>query len=336
MNSKISVFRFFLIFSFPAFFLAMRAVGAENPSARKFQEITRDINKDVNTVKSNLDKVKNEHLKNTVTKQQTDDQVKFRKEAVNELVAARNLYKENTNQENEMRLRGAINEYVKNSNNLYENLKSRILYNEKTVNIVSDGLAKIIMKMKKLETLANTMDKNSPDLKKLQVTIKQQMKSTLDIVGQFAHKGSLSERQHARIKKAIAMQYRHFKKQNVRWRKAYSHIGEERERYEHVLGQLQIVKRELELEKNLLASMIDNDIARSLLLKLSGALIGNGSISDVASNMLAEIDQRVKVSGEIRKQNDKLDGVTEDSWENPSDPSVDETLEELKNDPDLV
>lgn len=297
--------------------LAGTVQGQEAPG-RRFQKLVEEIKETLETAKEKTREIEKVRQGNKDRKPPAE-LIQEREAAQKELQKADEAYQEDESKENENKLRGAIVQYARASNNFLEDLTKETAADEDRIGILISAIAACLNRLVELESLSSGMeqDGNPPDPEAL-AQAKKEMRNLRDLALFLEN----LEPENPVVRQAMQTLTIEIK---TRWRtqepnqpiSLIENLKAQKGKYDFVLTQLINVRDMVKNERRLLGKLAQTELARHLLVEASSLLRGGFGIETAAANFLSRVEERGQLIQRFMNQNEDLDRGTRSSASAP-------------------
>jgi len=265
-------------------FMLFSAAFADEVTGREFSELVKDLNKELNDAKQKVEKLE--------TAQSADNAVDIKKVIPARAQSLRDLRKltesfddAKTPSEKKVlsgEIENKVIEVAGHSADFLEGMKNKMLNQDKQLEVIEESLSSVVFKMDKLQKLAakKMASGNPEEAEKLKEEAKNNLKRTARMVEILAGKTG-KQQQWKSVRQTIALQYQLLEKNSVANNKILELLDGQKRVYEMVLAQISIARQSIAGEREVLAQIALGEVAKSLLRKAAGLLLGNYRIEDI-------------------------------------------------------
>lgn len=274
--------------------ISISSVYAEEKTGREFNELVKEMNNELSNAKHKVEMI--EENRQAQKKVNPSKVLPERAMALKEL---ENL-KEQMDKESSVAQKKILENKVENkvleisqlSTDFIESMKNDLQSQDQQLEVVEESLSGVVLKMNKLKKLVyKGQNGNNPEAARLKA--RKNLHKLAQMVELFAskHKNAL---QWSHVRRTIMLQDKILKKGSLANDTIQNMLNDQQQIYEQVLAQVSIARRALQSEKEILAQVALGEIAKSMLRKAAGLLVGNESI--------AQIGETAFVQSELRQQ----------------------------------
>lgn len=274
--------------------ISISSVYAEEKTGREFNELVKEMNNELSNAKQKVEMI--EENRQAQKKVNPSKVLPERAMALKEL---ENL-KEQMDKESSVAQKKILENKVENkvleisqlSTDFIESMKNDLQSQDQQLEVVEESLSGVVLKMNKLKKLVyKGQNGNNPEAARLKA--RKNLHKLAQMVELFAskHKNAL---QWSHVRRTIMLQDKILKKGSLANDTIQNMLNDQQQIYEQVLAQVSIARRALQSEKEILAQVALGEIAKSMLRKAAGLLVGNESI--------AQIGETAFVQSELRQQ----------------------------------
>ncbi len=278
-------------------FLAMATLGiwADEVTGREFSEIVRDLNKELAEAKVKVREIQAEHQ--TKYKEAPKAVLPDRKEALSKLKDLTKDLKDtsdpNLKKEKEAKVQDQVLKVAELSADFLEYNKDELKNQDRQLEVMEDALAKVILKLNRLtELAAKDSMKSKEEIRLEKVQARRELQSMARVVEMMAkHNPS---RHWSSVRQTIMLQDAVLKKTMADNSKLHKMLAAQKQVYEQTHAQIVLARQGIAEEKKLLAQIALGEVARSMLRKAAGLLLGNYNIEKVGMTALKQSEDRQK------------------------------------------
>ncbi len=277
--------------------MALTGVHAVERTGREFGELIKEMDQELNKAKQAVEVLEDKRAKMNVSRP-------GKKILEERRTALRQLESETDKLDNaksrqdkkilEKNVEKRVLEVAKLSADFLEAKKTDLMTQDKQLEVIENALSSVVMKMDKLQRLAKEkMSDGSGDMSAAQAKLKarRNLKKIAGMVEMLAAKNGKG--QHWRsVRQTIMLHNQMLKNTSINNSQVLQMLEKQKQVYEQVLAQLSIVREGLQAEKELLAQIALGEIARSLLRKAAGLLLGNQSIEEIGKSAIVKAEVR--------------------------------------------
>jgi hypothetical protein len=265
---------------------------ANEKTGREFSELVNELNQELTTARNKVEKIEEARLA-----QKQANPVKIlpaRSKALKEL----KKFSEQFDREKNPTRKKALSKTIENqvikvaelSTDFLESMKNDLVSQDKQLEVIEESLSFVIIKMGKLKNLAvNKNGSESPELAKYRA--RKSLHNLAQMVELFAEKHHNSQ-QWSAVRRTIMLQDTILKRGTLAMDKIQKMLDAQKKLYEQVLAQVTIARRGLQGEREILAQVGLGEIAKSMLRKAAGLLMGNQSITQLGEAAFIKSEQR--------------------------------------------
>ncbi len=267
-------------------------VRADEKTGREFRELVNSVNQNLSTAK---DKIKAIELRRESQRKANPVKVlPARAAALRELEKLSKQFDQAKLPEEKEALSNQIENQVLKVTELgtdfLESMKNDLISQDTQLEIVEESLSDVVMKMGKLQNLAQKSESGaSPELENFQA--RKSLYNLAQTVELFAGKHRDAQQWEA-IRRTIMLQDAILRRSNLATDKIQELLSAQKKLYEQVLAQVVIARRSLQGEKEILAQVGLGEIAKSMLRKAAGLLLGNQSITQLGEVAFLKSEER--------------------------------------------
>ena len=265
---------------------------ADEKTGREFNELINELNNELSTAKEKVEKIEEKRIEQQ--KNEPGNILPERAKALKELeINTREMDRAKT-PEMKKEYAGKVEEQVLKvselSTDFIETMKNDLTAQSEQLQVIEDSLSHVIMKMDKLKTLAkkNLGGENSEVVK---VRARKSLQNLAKMVELFANKHKNAQ-QWQHVRKTIMLQDKILRRGTAATDTIQDMLDNQQKIYEQVLAQVSIAGRALESEKEILAQVSLGEVAKTMLRKASGLLLGNNNITQIGEAAFIQSEQR--------------------------------------------
>ncbi len=265
---------------------------ADERTGREFSELVKELNNDLSTAKQKVEQIEEERL--SQKKAAPKKILPERAVALKKLESLSREFDKAKNpevkKEISTQIEGQVKTVTRLSTDFLESMKNDLVTQDKQLEIIEESLSDVIMKMGKLQRIA-AQDTNgvSPELAKYRA--RKSLHNLAQMVELFASKHRNAQQWNS-VRRTIMLQDAVLKRSTVATDKIQKLLDTQKKLYEQVLAQVTIARRGIESEKKILAQVGLGEIAKSMLRKAAGLLLGNQSITQLGETAFIKSEQR--------------------------------------------
>ena len=265
---------------------------ADEKTGREFSELINELNTELSTAKEKVEKIEEKRIE-----QQKAYPVNILPERVKALKELETCSREmdrakdpEMKKEYAKQVEDKIYKVSELSTDFIESMKNDLTSQSQQLLIIEDSLSHVIMKMDKLKVLAkeNLGGKNSDFIR---LRARKSLHNLAQMVELFAVKHKNAQ-QWQHVRKTIMLQDKILKRGTAATDTIQKMLDNQQKIYEQVLAQVSIANRALESEKEILAQVSLGEIAKTMLRKASGLLLGNNNITQIGEAAFLQSEQR--------------------------------------------
>ena len=299
-------------------FMLTGGAFADEVTGREFSDLVKDLNKELNEARTKVEQL--EQRQSEGTSVDIRKVIPARAKSLRELRGLTESFDSAKDQTQKKALSVKIERKVldvaKHSADFLEGMKNKMLNQDKQLEVIEESLASVVFKMDKLQKLASSkMASGNPnDAKRLKEEAKNNLRRTAKMVEMLAAKTG-KQQQWKSVRQTIALQYQLLQRNNVSNNKILELLDGQKRVYEMVLAQISIARQSIAGERRVLAQIALGEVAKSLLRKAAGLLLGNYRIEDIG---VAAVEQSTT------RQKDLLAFLKQEEYESDSYGSISE------------
>ncbi len=265
---------------------------ADEKTGREFSELVKELNNDLSTAKQKVEQIEEQRL--SQKKVTPGKLLPERAEALKKLETLSKEFDKAKDPEVKKEVSDQIEKQVKTvtklSTDFLESMKNDLVSQDKQLEIIEESLSDVIMKMGKLQQIAaKDASGVSPELAKYRA--RKSLHNLAQMVELFAEKHRNAQQWNS-VRRTIMLQDTILKRSTVATDKIQKLLDTQKKLYEQVLAQVTIARRGIESEKKILAQVGLGEIAKSMLRKAAGLLLGNQSITQLGETAFIKSEQR--------------------------------------------
>jgi hypothetical protein len=278
-----------------AFFITM-LIGyssiADEKTGREFSELINELNNELSSAKEKVEVIEEKRIQ-----QQKTEPVNILPERAKALKQLETYSREmdrakkpELKKEYAKKVEDQIFKVSELSTDFIESMKNDLTAQSQQLDIIEDSLSHVIMKMDKLKVLAkNNLGGEDSEVVKLRA--RKSLHNLAQMVELFAQKHKNAQ-QWQHVRKTIMLQDKILKRGTAATDTIQGMLDNQQKIYEQVLAQVSIAGRALESEKEILAQVSLGEIAKTMLRKASGLLLGNNNITQIGEAAFIQSEQR--------------------------------------------
>lgn len=275
--------------------LSVGPARADEKTGREFSGLVKEMNQELSTAKIKVEKIEEQRLADK--KAAPEKVLPARAKALSELdKLSRELDRTKDpelKKELSKQVEKQVFEVAKLSTDFLETMKNDVISQDKQLEVIEESLSEVIIKMGKLKKLAAAGGKNGESPELVRYRARKSLRNLAETVEIFAEKHRNAQ-QWGQIRQTIMLQDAILKRSTVATDKIQKLLDIQQKLYEQVLAQVTIARRGLQTEKEILAQVGLGEIAKSMLRKAAGLLLGNQSIT--------KLGEAAFIKSEVRQQ----------------------------------
>ena len=296
-------------------------LAAQETTGSEFSELVSALNNQLTEAKARVEQIEQQRI--AEGRVNPKELLPTRAKALKELGNITKKFDKETNPELKKELSQRLEEQVMKvselSTNFIESMKNDLVAQDKQLEIIEESLADVTMKMDKLKTLAaKGVSGMSPELSKYRA--RKSLHSLAQMVEVFAEKHANSQ-QWSSIRRTIMLQDKILSRSSLASDKVQRLLEAQQKVYEQVLAQVAIARRGLQSEKQVLAQVALGEVAKTMLRKAAGLLMGNQSITQLGEAAFVKSEYRqeqVLTFLEQDEDEELYSGMNSDAASDPS------------------
>jgi hypothetical protein len=284
------------ILSFASAALLAVSASAVETTGREFSELIREMDSELTNAKNTVEKLE---------AARGDKNIEIQKNALTERGQALRKLEEYTNKlddssdpeekkEASQKVEAQVMKVAKLSADFLEAQKNDLVTQDKQLEVVENALSSVIIKMDKLNRLASkSLDDKGETVSAEEAKMKarKSLKKIANVVEMLSTKTGKSMHWRS-VRSTIALHNQMLKNTSANNSEVLKMLKTQKQIYEQVLAQIAIVRAGLMAEKELLGQIALGEVARSLLRKAAGLLLGNQNIEELGRTALLKSEQR--------------------------------------------
>lgn len=275
--------------------LAAGSTIADEKTGREFSELVKEMNQELSSAKVKVERIEEQRL---ADKKATPEKVlPARAKALRELDKLSRELDRAKDPEVKKELSTQVEKQVftvaELSTDFLETMKNDVISQDKQLEVIEESLSEVIIKMGRLKKLAAGSGKNGESPELVRYRARKSLRNLAETVEIFAKKHRNAQ-QWGQIRQTIMLQDAILKRSTVATDKIQKLLDIQQKLYEQVLAQVTIARRGLQTEKEILAQVGLGEIAKSMLRKAAGLLLGNQSIT--------KLGEAAFIKSEVRQQ----------------------------------
>jgi hypothetical protein len=278
-----------------ATFLAV-SVSAVETTGREFSELIREMDSELTNAKNTVEKLEAKRGNKNIEIQK--NALTERGQALRKLEEYTNKLDDASDPEEKKEASKKVEEQVlkvsKLSADFLEAQKNDLVTQDKQLEVVENALSSVIIKMDKLNRLASkSLDDKGESVSADEAKLKarKSLKKIANVVEMLSTKTGKSMHWRS-VRATIALHNQMLKNTSTNNSEVLKMLKTQKQIYEQVLAQIAIVRSGLMAEKELLGQIALGEVARSLLRKAAGLLLGNQNIEELGRTALLKSEQR--------------------------------------------
>ncbi|HJO94722.1 MAG TPA: hypothetical protein QF753_15090 [Victivallales bacterium] len=273
-------------------FISASGVYADEKTGREFNELIKEMNNELSTAKQKVEKIEKQRL--AQKKVNPDKVLPERSKALGELEELKGEMDKEKNPTERKVLERQMNDKVievsQLSTDFIESMKNDLQSQDQQLEVVESSLSDVVIKMNKLKGIVNGYH-NGTNSEAARLTARKNLHKLAQMVEIFAEKHKNAQ-QWTHVRRTIMLQDRILRKGSMATDTIQNMLNDQQRIYEQVLAQVSIARRALQSEKEILAQVALGEIAKSMLRKAAGLLVGNESIAQIGESAFVESEQR--------------------------------------------
>ena len=268
---------------------------AEERTGREFNELVRELNKELSEAKVKVRAIEAEHqAKSPKTEKKL---LPERETAMRELSELSHDLKEaRTDAEKqaaEQKVQDQILHVAELSTDFLERQKNELVNQDKQLAVMEDALSNVILKLDKLAAIAgqeaDTADGKTEEERR--VAARRELQGMARMVEMFAKKNPNS-RHWRSVRQTIMLHDAVLRGNGQNGRKLQDILGAQKQMYEQTHAQIILARKAIAEERGLLGRIALGEVARSTLRKAANLLLGNHSVQDIGKAALDQSTDR--------------------------------------------
>ena len=278
-------------------FMLLSGAFADEVTGREFNDLVKDLNKELDNARTKVEKL--ETAQSNVPDVDMKKIIPARAKSLRELRSLTESF-DDTKSTSEKKvlskkIESKVLEVAGHSADFLEGMKNKMLNQDKQLEVIEDSLSSVVFKMDKLQKLAaRKMASGDPgEAEKLKEEAKNSLKRTAKMVEMLAAKTG-KQQQWKSVRQTIALQYQLLNKNSVANNKILELLDGQKQVYEMVLAQISIARQSIAGEREVLAQIALGEVAKSLLRKAAGLLLGNYRIENIGVAAVEQSTTRQK------------------------------------------
>ncbi len=298
---------------------------ADEKTGREFSELVRDMNKELAAAKVQVRKIDEAHRNRYPTKPKA-----ILPKRKTSLEALRKLSKDLAETEDvakrkalENQVQDQVIKVAEISADFLEYNKDELINQDKQMAIMENALANVILKLDRMTALtASTNAKDKDQFKRERIEARRELQSMARIVEMFAKKSPKSYHWQG-VRQTILLQDAVLRKSMAGNGKLTEMLAIQKQVYEQTHAQIALARQGIAEERKLLSQIALGEVARSMLRKAAGLLLGDFRVENVGmaalsqsegrqKSLMAFLDQDYEIeTGGVEARNDNKNGVPE-------------------------
>lgn len=276
--------------------LAGIAGHADEKTGREFSELVRKMNKELAAAKVQVRKVDEAYRNKYPAKPKA--MLPKRKTS---LEALRELSKELNDTENaekrkelEAKVQDQVIKVAEVSADFLEYNKDQLINQDKQMEIMESALANVILKLDRMKELTSSNNaKAKAEFKQQRIEARRELRSMALVVEMFAKKSPKSHHWQG-VRQTILLQDAVLRKSMADNSKLYDMLATQKQVYELTHAQIVLARQGIAEERKLLSQVALGEVARSMLRKAAGLLLGDFRVENVGMAAMARSEGRQK------------------------------------------
>lgn len=269
---------------------------ADERTGREFSELVREMNNELATAKVQVKKLEEAHRNRYPTKPK--DVLPERKTALESLQKLSAELKEaetpETRKAVEAKVQDQVIKVAELSADYLEYNKDELLNQDKQLEVMEKALANVILNLDKMRALTSRKnDKTREAFAKEKLAARRELQSMAKIVEMFATKAPKSNHWQG-VRQTILLQDAVLKKSMAGNSKLYDMLAAQKQVYEQTHAQIVLARQGIGEERGLLSQIALGEVARSMLRKAAGLLLGDFRVENVGMAALSMSENRQK------------------------------------------
>lgn len=176
------------------------------------------------------------------------------------------------------------------STDFLESMKNDLQSQDRQLEVVEYSLSDIVLKMNKLKKIVNEKN-NGTSPEAARIKARSNLHKLAQMVEIFAAKHKNAQ-QWSHIRRTIMLQDKILKRGSLATDTIQKMLNDQQQIYEQVLAQVSIARRALQSEKDIIAQVALGEVAKSMLRKAAGLLVGNENIAQIGQSAFIQSEQR--------------------------------------------
>jgi len=267
------------------------SASADERTGKEFSELIRELNHELTTARDRVREIQAEQQQTAggpstailPERQQELDRLAYLTENLN---AA-------TTDAERQRLEFDVQEQVvvvaELSTEFLEAHKSELLSQDRQLAVFEDALARVIVKLDRLNRLAPGSDTVDAEAERLEA--RRELQSMAQVIEMLAN-ANPDSRQWQDVRQTIMLQHTILRQHSADYSRIRETLGRQRQAYEQAHAQIVLARRGIAEEKAVLSQIALGEVAGSTLRKAAGLLMGNYSLIEVGEGSIRRAQTR--------------------------------------------
>ncbi|MCP4177150.1 MAG: hypothetical protein GY756_05225 [bacterium] len=265
---------------------------AEERTGREFNELIKEMNNELNTARQKVETIEEKRLE-----KKSANPVKVlpeRKQALKDLESLKTkMDKSKTPNEKKLiaqKMETKILKISELSTDFIGSMKNDLVSQDQQLEVIEETLSDVILKMDKLRKLVKgNLKGTSPELARFKA--RKSLQNLAQMVEVLADKQKNTQ-QWSHVRKTIMLQDKILRRGTLATDTIQKMLNNQQNVYEQVLAQVTIARQALQSEKEILAQVALGEIAKSMLRKAAGLLVGNSTITQIGESAFIQSEKR--------------------------------------------
>lgn len=267
-------------------------INADERTGRELGMLVKELDQELAEARSKVEVLEKQRVENM--KGVPADILPKRGEALRELENLTNDFDDEKNPQDKRVLADQIEkkvlEIAGHSADFLENQKNSLVNQDQQLEVIEETMSTIIRKMNRLEALTAN-GKNGTDGEEMRAKARKSLRNVAKMVEMLAARDGKSQRWRS-VRQTIALQNKLLKRTLASGDKIQQMLKSQKQVYEQVLAQISIARQQIAIERDVLGQVALGEVARSLLRRAAGLLLGNHSIQDIGRMAVLKSEER--------------------------------------------
>ncbi len=277
--------------------LAGTSAVADEQTGREFSELVRELNKELADAKAKVRVLEEKHQANVKT--DALEVLPERQKALKDLQGLTQQLKKAPNDRTKKDLEGKVQDQVirvaELSADFLENHKDELVNQDKQLEVIENALGKVILKLDRLKTLAEKSGEETTkeDIRRQKTAARRELQGMARMVEVLAKNNPKSQHWNS-VRQTILLQDAVLQRGVTDSSRLQDMLEVQKQVYEQTHTQIVLARRGIAEERKLVAQVALGEVARSMLRKAAGLLLGSHQVENIGEATLAKVDLRKK------------------------------------------